>query len=391
METFGIRTRLGVDHSARISMRESLSTQRCLALLLLTSLSLAGGCKQPIKTEPVKDKNISSGNDQKGYLHSDGDSVMFLQWTEIKSKLNGQMTVFYAKGSRGKSTETSSHSFEGVSDGQHISINFTGSQWTDALGGRTWAGTIAGNELTLVIPVRSGTLEPVKFRAGTVEEYNQAVFGIKQGVQAGNATTQRQNAEAARVEAEKNSVVEGNNSVGSSINRLSGSINGLEDSLRFDDVFINYSRTWEKMKADYNDLREKAAEKPLTSYRLGTVQYVLGTLQYDIGTFEHHSGTLDYKIARINEAINSVKEEGNRLRNSWGLLQRAVSANSSGTPNAQFSESDISQPLRLAGDKIQKASDEIQQASKQRASYESQAKDLNRKAESFVKSLKAVE
>lgn len=356
----------------------------------MTCLWLSVGCRQG-KNEPVRDKGISSGKDQNGFLHADSDSVMFLQWTEINGKLNGQMNVFFAKGSRGKSIGTSSHSFEGVSDGKNISLNFTGSQWTDALGGRTWTGTISGNELTLVIPVRSGTLAPVKFNAGTVEQYNQAVLGIKQGVQDENTQVQKENAEAARIEAEKSAVVEGNNRVKSSINSLISSTSQLENSLKFDDVFRSYARTWEKMKADHKNLQDKASEKPLTSYKLGTVQYLLGGLQYDLGIFESQSGTLDYKIACVNDAIKSVREEEKSVGGSWEFLQRAVVGNSSGSPTAQFSEGDITQPLRAAEEKIQKALEQIQQASQRRASYDSQAKDLYKKADSFVKTLKAVE
>jgi hypothetical protein len=368
----------------------AIRKQHYITILLLTCLSLSGGCRQS-KNERVRDQGISSGNDQIGFLHTDGDSVMFLQWTEINGKLNGQMNIFYSKGGRGKSTETSSHSFEGVSDGKNISLNFNGSQWTDPLGGKTWTGTISGTELTLVIPARSGTLAPVKFNAGTVEQYNQTVLGIKQSVEAENTKIQKENAEAARIEAEKGAVVEGNNRVRSSINALISSTNQLENSLRFDDVFRSYARTWEKMKADHKNLQDKASEKPLTSYKLGTVQYLLGGLQYDLGTFESHSGTLDYKIARVNDASKSVREAEKSVGDSWEFLQRAVVGNSSGSPTAQFSEADITQPFRAAEEKIQKALEQIQQASQRRASYDSQAKDLYRKADSFVKTLKPVE
>lgn len=356
----------------------------------MTCLSLSGGCRQG-KNEPVRDKGISSGKDQNGFLHADSDSVMFLQWTEINGKLNGQMNIFYSKGGREKSTETSSHSFEGVSDGKNISLNFNGSQWTDPLGGKTWTGTISGAELTLVIPARSGTLAPVKFNAGTVEQYNQTVLSIKQSVEAENTKIQKENAEAARIDAERSAVVEGNNRVKSSINSLISSTSQLENSLKFDDVFRSYARTWEKMKADHKNLQDKASERPLTSYKLGTVQYLLGGLQYDLGIFESHSGTLDYKIARVNDAIKSVREEEKSVVGSWEFLQRAVVGNSGGSLTAQFSEADITQPLRAAEEKIQKALEQIQQVSQRRAAYDSQAKDLYRKADSFVKSLKPVE
>lgn len=362
-----------------------------LVYLLLSCLLLTGGCTQQTKTEAGRDRSVASGKDQKGYLHSDGDSVMFLQWTEVNSKLNGQMSVFYAKGNRGKSTETSSHSFEGLSDGKNISLNFTGSQWTDGLGGKTWTGTISGSELTLVIPVWSGILSPVKFSPGTVEQYNQIVLGITQGVQTQNARTQQENAEATRIEAEKNAGAEGNNRVRYSINALTSSTNQLESSLKFDDIFESYSRTWEKMKADHKELLEEAADKPFTAHKLGRVQHHLSVLQSDIQSFESHSQTFDYRIARVKDVTNSVRDAQKNLKESWEILQQAVAANSSGTPNGQFSEGQISQPLRLGEEKIQKASEEFQQASKKRDAYESQAKDLYRKAESFVKSLKAVE
>jgi hypothetical protein len=359
----------------------------CPALLLLSCLALTAGCKRQ-SNYTVRDKNISSGNDQKGYLYSDGEGVIFLQWTEINSKLNGQMNVFHAKGGRGKSTERFSHSFEGVSDGKNISLNFTGSPWTERLGGKTLTGTISESELTLVIPASSGALAPVKFNAGTVEQYNQAVLDIKQAVQSENKKTQKETADAAGILAEKNMVIEGNNRVKFSLDGLTDSINRLEALVKFDDVFSSYSTTWETMKADHNTLLKEAAERPLTSYQLGKVRYDLGTLRYDKGALEYHSRTLAYKVRQINDASNSVREGQKSLRNSWGLLQQAVAANSSGTPNGQFSESEISGPLHLADDQIRKASEEIQQASKRRASYHDLATELYRNAEAFVNSLR---
>ena len=125
-------------------------------LLLLGTAVLLTTCTRGPNRQTTSDRSAESGNDQKGYLHSDADAVMFINWTEINGKLNSQMNIFYAKGVRGKSTENSSHSFAGVSDGKNISLNFTGSQWTDGLGGKTWTGTISGDELTLVIPPAAG-------------------------------------------------------------------------------------------------------------------------------------------------------------------------------------------------------------------------------------------
>ena len=361
-----------------------------IRIVLLLSCLLLTACVRGSNTETLKDSGPANGNDQKGYLYANADSVLFLQWTEINGKLIGQMNVFFAKGSRGKSTGTSSHSFEGVSDGKNISLNFTGSQWTDALGGRTWTGTISGNDLTLVIPASNGTLSPVNFNAGTVEQYNHTVLSIKQGVQANNTRVQKENAEASRIEAEKNAVNEGNNRVRSALNALMIGINQVENAMKFENVFADYARTWDKMKTDHKNLVDKAAERPLTSYQIGNLQYLLGTLQYDIGAFESHAGTLDYNLARVDGAIKSVREAQNDVRDSWQRLQYAVSANSTGSPDAQFSDADISPLIRVSNEKIQSASQAIKEASKRRAQYHSQAKDLYAKDDAFVKSIKAV-
>jgi hypothetical protein len=181
-----------------------------------------------------------------------------------------------------------------------------------------------------VVPANNGTLSPVKFSAGTVAQYNQAVNGITQNVQDTNSKIQQQNAEAARIQTEKNAVNEGNSRVQSSLNALVTVTNQLESSLKFDDVFSDCAKSWEKMKADHRNLQAKAGETPLTGYKLGNIQYLLSGLQYDVGIFESHSGTVDYKLARVNEGIKSVREAQKNLRESWGFLQKAFSGNSSG-------------------------------------------------------------
>jgi hypothetical protein len=361
-----------------------------ILLFLSVCLSLSS-CVSGSKSQTANQQTRVSGSDQKGYLHADSQSVIFLHWTEINGRLNGQMNIFYAKGVRGKTTQNSSHSFEGVSDGKNISLNFTGSQWTDGLGGKTWTGTISDSELTLVIPVNNGILEPVKFSVGTVEQYNQAVVAISQSVQETNTKIQQENAEAARVETEKNAVAQGNNRVRSALTELGTATNQLDNSLKFDDVFDDYSKAWEKMKGDYQNLHEKAAEKPLTSYKLGNVQYLLGVLQYDVGTFQSHSGTVDYKINAANSAVRAVREAQKTLGDSWQFLQRAVTGNSTGTPTAEFSQSDVSEPIRMSEEKISQASKAIQQASQKRTAYNAQARDLYKKADAFVKTLKAID
>jgi hypothetical protein len=50
---------------------------------LLLSCLLLTACVRGGNGETPKDRALANGNDQKGYLHADADSVLFLQWTEI--------------------------------------------------------------------------------------------------------------------------------------------------------------------------------------------------------------------------------------------------------------------------------------------------------------------
>ncbi len=358
-------------------------------ILLIASLNIVG-CKQPPASESLPEKNITRGNEQKGYLNSDSNGAMFIRWTELNNKLNGQLNIFFAKGNRGKSTATSSHSFDGVSDGKNISLNFTGNSLIDPLGGKTWTGTIGGDGLTLIIPVKNGMLEPVIFKASSVEEYNHLVAGIHQDVSDENAKVKKEDQEVAIIRSEKNAVIEASKLVENSLRKLASSIDRLQNTSQFEDVLESYSNTWAKMNSDNENLKEKAAEKPLTAYKLGTVQYVLGTLSYDLGTFQHHSGTLNFKLDSTKDAINTVKENSLTLSKSWDFLQKSTVANTSGQPVPQYSESVINQTLNLADAAIDKSQKAMQKAMAQRTLYEDQAKALYKKAESFVKSLKPV-
>ncbi len=107
---------------------------------------------------------------------------MFLRWTEADKKLNGQLQIF-AKQTNGKqSTDSSSHTFEGVLSGENVSIKFTGSVWTDGLAGTTWTGTLKNKTLSLVAPMNDGTLQTYALQPGTVNEYNQVVAQLKTDV-----------------------------------------------------------------------------------------------------------------------------------------------------------------------------------------------------------------
>jgi|SRR5215469_7857826 len=174
----------------------------CLLFVLL-GLGLSNGCtKDGTANKAVEIGGPSSGSGQKGFLYAGsrgGDvySAEFIRWTEADKHVSGQIQMFWANGNA-RSTSgnqgnnpfldpigNAQQSFEGVRNGEDISITFTGDFVAfsknsrtsgSALTGQVWTGTLKGDNLTLITPdPASGTLTATEFKSATVEQYNQVV------------------------------------------------------------------------------------------------------------------------------------------------------------------------------------------------------------------------
>src|SRR5262245_56930338 len=205
---------------------------------LLLALALLAGCKEvagndprssaagAVKTSPTP---IVTERRKTGYLHTDDDSATFIQWAKAERQIKGQMQVLDVN--REGKTDSSSYSFEGVFDGDNLSLTFRGRQQT-FLEGTTVTGTLKGDALTLVWPQSNGTLLTQELRPASVAEYNDAAHILqeraKEIVVASEEAARR--AAAARVEAawlaaEKRAVVEAQN-------KVTGASEGLRNAVR---------------------------------------------------------------------------------------------------------------------------------------------------------------
>jgi hypothetical protein len=112
-----------------------------------------------------------------GYLHTGDDSATFIQWTKTDRQIKGQMQTLVLN--RDGKTDSSSYSFEGVFDGDNLSLTFRGRHQT-VLEGVTVTGTHKGNSLTLVWPQKDGTLWTQELRPASAAEYNDAARKLQE-------------------------------------------------------------------------------------------------------------------------------------------------------------------------------------------------------------------
>lgn len=251
--------------------------------LLLLSMTLLAGCKSTSSedsrnsngamagspTLPASVEKLSSATaaarEQTGYLGKSNDGATFIQWAKADRQIKGQMQIFDLK--RTGETDSSSYSFEGISDGDNLSLTFR-DRYLTFLEGRTITGTLKNDALTLVWPQRDGTLWTQTYRPASVADYNEAVRSLQE--QASQIVAARQEAarqaqaardEAARIAAEKRAVVDAHNTVTEAAESLRDAVRELPKADYYADALRRYDDAWRRMRGSRRDVggKQKAA------------------------------------------------------------------------------------------------------------------------------------
>lgn len=380
--------------------------------LLLLSMTLLAGCKSTSSedsrnsngamagspTLPASVEKLSSATaaarEQTGYLGKSNDGATFIQWAKADRQIKGQMQIFDLK--RTGETDSSSYSFEGISDGDNLSLTFR-DRYLTFLEGRTITGTLKNDALTLVWPQRDGTLWTQTYRPASVADYNEAVRSLQE--QASQIVAARQEAarqaqaardEAARIAAEKRAVVDAHNTVTEAAESLRDAVRELPKADYYADALRRYDDAWRRMREAHAVMLEES-KKPLTSSQLGIVESRLGGLGSRLGGIQSCRGAFETTIGSANPMIRDAVEEIERLRAAFAKLQQAVAANTTGEPRATITAEHISKAVEYARSEINKAVAAREAAQKQSAAYDKQGADLYRQAEAFVRTLKAVD
>ena len=356
---------------------------------LLLALALLAGCKEVAgnnsrssaagaeKTSPTP---IETENRKTGYLHTDDDSATFIQWAKAERQIKGQMQVLDVN--RDGKTDSSSYSFEGVFDGDNLSLTFRGRHQT-FLEGVTVTGTLKGNALTLVWPQSNGTLLTQELRPASVAEYNDAAHILQE--RAGEIVAASE--EAARLAAEKRAVVEAQNKVTGAAESLRNAVRELPGADFYADALGSYGETWRRMKEARAELLAES-RKPLTSHQLGKVEHKLDILSQRLGDIESRRGSFESRLSSANTRIRDTEEGIARLQTAYAQLQKAVAANTTGAPRGAVTAEYIAKSVESARSQINKAVVARNAAKSRAAAYDKQAADLYQQADAFVKTLK---
>jgi hypothetical protein len=356
---------------------------------LLLALALLAGCKEVAGNDPrssaagaekTSPTPIETESRKTGYLHTDDDSATFIQWAKAERQIKGQMQVLDVN--RDGKTDSSSYSFEGVFDGDNLSLTFRGRHQT-FLEGITVTGTLKGDALTLVWPHSNGTLLTQELRPASVAEYNDAAHILQERAREIVAAGE----DAARRAAEKRAVVEAHNKVTGVAESLRSEIRGLPGADFYADALRSYGETWQRMKKAHAELLAES-RKPLTRRQLAIVHSRFERLQSMLGSIESRRGSFESRLSSANSRIRETEEEIARLQTTFEQLRQAVAANTTAEPHATATAKRVAKAAEFARSEINKAVAARDAAKSRAAAYDKQAADMYRQDEAFVKTLK---
>lgn len=376
-------------------MKYFVRTSLCLLLVLLATTA----CKQsepeakpsivipqstPAATSPTPAPVVKNEADSKqiGFLAAGNTGALFIQWTELDNKLTGQLINSYiVANSDPLKVDSVNASFTGIHNANAISLT---------LNGKTLTGTLEKNQLTLVFPNSNGTLESHVLVPGTVDDYNKAVLAMQSSTKDMNAKEAQLKADADRIYKQQKAVNDANKRLGSVLSDIDSAAKDLASEATYDDILKDYEETWNKMKADYAQLKSDASVKPLTGVQLGTVQVDLGTMQVDHGTFQTRGGSMQVRNTSITNRIKDIQGSIKAAQDTWKTLQAAVANDTTGT-KAQFTADDLTNAINAGQKQIDSASGIIQAAQAKQAEYDQNDKSTLAEATQFVKGLKATD
>src|SRR5205814_4505759 len=101
-----------------------------------------------------------------GYLTTLNGQVMFIQLTQLRGRLSGQMQIVSVEGGYTKRTKAQSVSFSGVISGNQVSLVFRG-----FLTEKTIVGTLSRYKLSLSLPQQDGRISVIILTRATTGQY----------------------------------------------------------------------------------------------------------------------------------------------------------------------------------------------------------------------------
>jgi len=325
-----------------------------------------------------------------GYLMTTSVSATFVQFTEQHNQINGHMESVEETNDAPPQTKPYNYAFTGVQNGASITLTVP-ILWTSA----SLTGTLNGDTLTLDLPQSDGHIASEILKAASLQQYNQAVDALQKRV--AQQDKRYYNAQATEIaiqetakaqQDQQDAVSNANYYLGNALKALK-SDEGTLSSFSASNTLSAYYRDWQAMQKDYAKEQDDAAKGCGDgNYNHGTVSYDANTVDYDYNSISYNDNSLSYDKNTYDADLSPVQTDIQAVKTDWISLQSAVKANTSGTPAPAYTESGIDTALTNAQNAKNTALSTWQSAQTSAGTYDSEAKDLQKKADAIPASMK---
>lgn len=354
-------------------------TNAFIAFFCLYNLSICAACSS---SSPA---SLFNSGPPDGYLATNSNSVAFLQFTEQHNQLTGHMEGVEETNSMLPQTKPYNYSFTGTQEGSAITITIP-ILWTSA----SVSGTFIGDTITLDMPQSDGHIVNETFNAASIQQYNDAVDALQKQVSQQDQQYNDDQATAEAIQVTATAIQNQQDAVSGANSDLSDALSTLKSDSSILSAFSEtstlsgYANDWQQMQNDYATEKNAAAKgcgDSDSNYRqvgadANQVNADENQISADDNQLSADKNQYDIDLSAVQNDLQTVKED-------WAALQSAVQANVTGTPAPAYTQSDIDAALANAQNAENTASNTWTSAKTSAGTYDSEASDLNKKADAI--------
>ncbi|HVS83896.1 MAG TPA: hypothetical protein VHE60_19340 [Pyrinomonadaceae bacterium] len=333
-------------------MSKTLRNRFLLLLLLLAAFRVEGGAAQQ--------------NNPEGFLKTSTGEVMFIQLTQLRGRLSGQMQIISLEGRYKKETKAQSASFSGVINGSQLSLVFKG-----FLTERTIVGTLSRSKLTLSLPQANGKISVAVFSRASIRQYNMAVAQLEHQAAIANREIEQRNYEENI-----------NSNIARALGALAEQIKQSKGRNGFDKEVESFREHWATMQQHAHEFESKLDA-------INEARYALSNLTYDRSNIRYDRSSLDYQTKSALEEVASVQRSMSEVGKAWSELQAAILRDKRGAIRRDVSQELITKFQQTAMSEIYRVEALIRKANGEATEFERKADDLLTKSkDSFERARK---
>jgi chromosome segregation ATPase len=247
---------------------------------------------------------------------------LFIQFTNTNGNLSGEWDE--------ANVVTNTDNMQQVNP-FHTSFSafLNGAQFNLNVNGRTYAGSLDGNKVTIEFPQQDGTLTPITLTPATIDDYNNAITNLRNNINQENQNTADAQATAISMAATATSTTDEQNRLNYDISNIDGAIQQLASDSAFSSLFKDYTDNLSQMQAEYqteqHDASGGCSNAGQVSADANQISAYNNQTSADDNQFQADNNQVSTDISTVQGFVDKIKQHWSDLgKSSPGVTQNDI-------------------------------------------------------------------